>query len=247
MKDRIFRIEAEGNMKKSCFIFTLIELLIVIAVIAILAALLLPALSAARMKARTVLCISNQRQCILAILSYESDFKYMAVSQIYSAKRNANVKWGLGLTDLNYLNVPYIYGKRTIVNCPGKDILPTSIPSSVSFGVVMTIRNSPYASFFPVKMTEIKLPSDRIWLGDSLHSLLSNSELGGGLEFAPNSIWGTATSPYIDLRHSGKATAGFVDGHVFTHNAAELYTICRRVNRINSVFGYYRNNVRIAY
>src|SRR5690242_12727568 len=67
------RASATGPGRLTTPAFTLIELLVVITIIALLAGLLLPALAKAKQRARTLNCLSQQQQLVLAWLMYAHD------------------------------------------------------------------------------------------------------------------------------------------------------------------------------
>jgi len=76
------RAKARCDMRERRGAFTLIELLVVIAIIAILAALLLPALNRAKLKAETTVCINNQRQLQLGMILYVQQFgSYLPINK----------------------------------------------------------------------------------------------------------------------------------------------------------------------
>ena len=95
--------------------FTLTELLIVIAIIAILSSMLLPALNRARENARTSQCAGNLKNAGLAIQIYQDDFDHYLIPGVSKIGNINNYTW-------RYLLVKGQYLTREVLYCPSNQM-----------------------------------------------------------------------------------------------------------------------------
>ncbi len=186
----------EERRSRSLLNFTLIELLVVISMIAVLAAMLLPALSQARQKAQAISCLSNLRQIFLVFIHYRDDFNgYVPAPYDKGLKR----EWFLVMGDNIHFRNEYMqqiatkgyYPAQTKENwakhirlagawhCPSDNLERSTY--CFSYGMNYGLANSAVPTFWsdaspprnqPFKLEKVKRPTQIFLMSETNHYYL---------------------------------------------------------------------------
>jgi prepilin-type processing-associated H-X9-DG protein len=202
--------------------FTIIELIIIIAIIAILAGMLLPALNKARDKANTINCVNNLKQNIFSVIAYVEDNNEWACCglEVSNYLPTSMEDGGYG----KYNNSKGKYEVQNVIFCPaGRRVWGTS---EAKLDNLASLDGAPnfsyggnkfYINYLASKvnrLTTIKKSSGRIFMGEIGECLSKESGTAYGS--------GVIGRQAISFRHRGKSNIAFADGHIAALGPGEV-------------------------
>lgn len=215
--------------------FTLIELLVVTSVIAVLAALLMGGLQAARAKGDATACVSNLRQLAAANLAYtaEHDGYYVAAHDLGNAVRWHGVRRGAGqaFDPTQGPLAPYLGGEGRVKICPTfRDALKgaqTFEEGTGGYGYNATyVGGTPADTFTPARLANVPQPARTVMFTDTAFARAEGLQEYAFCEprrwVNPAGKLRSKLIPSVHFRHAERANVAWCDGHVSAEEPSEL-------------------------
>ncbi len=228
---KLLSCRGEGLQPKRSSNFTLIELLVVIAIIAILAALLLPALNLAKEKSYAVVCIGNLKQNNIAFQMYATDDSESIVHLMRWGPGPNHEFWQQRLYNSGSISAQETftcpsmsnerYDPSDIYTAYGAIIDPTS-PPGLSINMVQTSGPSDTRFF---RLNRLRSPDTVALIVDSSDGdAIVDAHINPKGTYQVTRIWKTASTPgdRVHLRHARRANVAYADGHVEASDSDRL-------------------------